>query len=297
MRNNLNLESWHSKKLTQIEAQLASLLEYPSSCATLIESMRYSTLSGGKRIRPLFTIAAGILSDANEEDSILIGATIELIHCFSLIHDDLPIMDNDSLRRGKPTNHIVYGDAVALLAGDALHALCFEVLSSDNLKINVAAKLKIISLIANAIGLQGMVGGQTIDWLSTGKKLTLTELQEMHLLKTGALLRASILSGYLAGSKYDTIQYKQIDVIAQKIGLLFQIVDDIIDITQDTATLGKTANKDEEQDKATYVNLLGLENAQIQAKELHSEIINLINLQDNSSALKYLADTVYFRNN
>lgn len=293
----INLTTWHETSLEQIENSLDQILTCSTSCSTLLNSMRYSTLDGGKRIRPLFTIAAGLLANADTRTTTTIGATIELIHCFSLIHDDLPIMDNDSLRRGKPTNHVVYGDAVALLAGDALHALCFEVLSNNELNIPAEAKLKIISLIANAIGVRGMVGGQTIDWLNTGKVISLNELQEMHMLKTGALLRASILAGYLAGSKYNPQQYEQIDIIANKIGLLFQIVDDIIDVTEDTATLGKTANKDEEQNKATYVNLLGLETAQQQATTLHSEIIHLIEQQTDSNALKYLADIVYFRNN
>lgn len=294
---NLNIEQWNEKCLNDIELSLERMLQAPTSCKTLLESMRYSTLNGGKRIRPLFTIAAGLLSNANENVTMAIGSALELIHCFSLIHDDLPIMDNDSLRRGKPTNHIVYGDAVALLAGDALHALCFEILSNEQLDINPQAKLRIISLVSNAIGLQGMVGGQTIDWLSTDKKLSLSELQEMHLLKTGALLRAAILSGYIAGKDYNEQQYVDVDIIAKKIGLVFQIVDDIIDVTEDTATLGKTANKDEAQNKATYVNILGLDHAQAQAKILHKEIISLIKNQPKSAALKYLADTVYFRNN
>ncbi len=293
----INLTTWHETALTQIENTLDQILTCRASCTTLLDSMRYSTLDGGKRIRPLFTIAAGMLTNADITTATTIGATIELIHCFSLIHDDLPIMDNDSLRRGKPTNHVVYGDAVALLAGDALHALCFEILSNQDLAVPAEAKLKIISLIANAIGVRGMVGGQTIDWLNTGKIISLHDLQEMHMLKTGALLRASILAGYLAGNKHDILQYAQIDTIANKIGLLFQIVDDIIDVTEDTITLGKTANKDEAQNKATYVNLLGLATAQQQASELHQEIINLINQQPDSEALKYLADIVYYRNN
>jgi farnesyl diphosphate synthase len=257
--------------------------------------MRYSSLLGGKRIRPLFTIAAGVLNNAPVNIATTIGATIELIHCFSLIHDDLPSMDNDDLRRGKPTNHKVYGDAVALLAGDALHTLCFEILSSEQLVLPAKRKLEIIRLIAKSIGVQGMVGGQTIDWLSTGKQLNLEQLQEMHLLKTGALLRTSILVGYLAGENFDADQYELIDIIAQKIGLLFQIVDDIIDVTEDTVTLGKTANKDQDNNKATYVNILGLEQAQIIAKNLHHEIVNLLLQQVSSKQLKYLTDLVYFR--
>lgn len=290
-----HLELWREQTLQQIELRLTQLLTLPSKCETLLEAIRYSCLDGGKRIRPLFTIAAGKLSGADLTTCITIGSSIEMIHCFSLIHDDLPIMDNDDLRRGKPTNHKVYGDAVALLAGDALNTLCFEILSSDQLELPATSKLTIINLLAQAIGLQGMVGGQTIDWLSTGKALTLAQLQEMHLLKTGALLRASILAGYLAGANFNPQQYQQIDLIAKKIGLLFQIVDDIIDVTEDTATLGKTANKDHLQDKATYVNILGLSSAQKTAHDLHSEIINLIQQQPNSQLLKFLADNVYYR--
>ena len=292
----LELQKWHDINIEHIEETLDQLLQIPSRCSTLIESMRYSSLAGGKRIRPLFTIAAGLTNNADLETTTTIGAAIELIHCFSLIHDDLPIMDNDDLRRGKPTNHKMYGDAVALLAGDALHALCFEILSSDLLMLNSRNKLRIIQQIASAIGVQGMVGGQTIDWLSTGKKISLAELQEMHLLKTGALLRASIVVGYLAGSSYNLEQYQAIDEVAQKIGLLFQIVDDIIDVTEDTATLGKTAHKDAENNKATYVNILGLAQAQSIAKELHSEIIQLLGQLRSTKYLKYLADMVYYRN-
>ena len=295
--NNSQLNIWHQKSNLDIESTLERILDRQCSSPTLINSKKYSTLAGGKRISQLLTIAGGMLSNANYQATLEIGAALEMIHCFSLIHDDLPIMDNDDLRRGKPTNHKVYGDAIALLAGDALQALCFEILCSSLPNLTAEKKLAIIHKTSHAIGLNGMVGGQAIDWLSSGKNLSQQELQLMHTLKTGALLSAAIITGYIAGDNYNSNSLIQIEEVSNKIGLLFQIVDDIIDITQDTATLGKTANKDEEQDKATYVNLLGLENAQIQAKELHSEIINLINLQDNSSALKYLADTVYFRNN
>lgn len=288
---------WHDDALAAIETKLTNILEVSSPCQTLLDSMRYSTLAGGKRIRPLFTIAAGNISNASNGVTTTIGATIELIHCFSLIHDDLPIMDNDDLRRGKPTNHIVYGDAVALLAGDALHALCFEILSHEDLDLEPHKKLKIISLIASAIGIHGMVGGQTIDWLNTGKKISLEQLQEMHLLKTGALLQAAIMSGYLAGNQNTPKEYEAMLLISHKIGLLFQIIDDVIDHTEDTATLGKTAGKDQEQNKATYVTLLGLKEAQKHATNLHHEIVSLTNNIQHASALKYLADMVYYRNN
>lgn len=291
----VTLETWGVNAIAHIEKQLDLFLSQPSKCEILLESMRYSSLDGGKRIRPQFTIAAGILSNADYAATITIGCAIELIHCFSLIHDDLPIMDNDDLRRGQPTNHKVYGDAVALLAGDALHALCFEILADDKLNLESSIKLRIINLVAKSIGLQGMVGGQTIDWLSTNTGLTLDRLKEMHSLKTGALLRASILAGYLAGTDFNQQQYSDLDLIAQKIGLLFQVVDDIIDVTEDTATLGKTANKDLINNKATYVSILGLVKAQEIAKHLHLEISDLLKLQNNSDQLAYLADCVYYR--
>ncbi len=292
----IDLKKWSSETIKNIEQELDNILSVPSKCQTLLESMRYSSLDGGKRIRPQFTIAAGILSQACYKTTTVIGCAIELIHCFSLIHDDLPIMDNDDLRRGRPTNHKVYGDAVALLAGDALHAICFEILSDSLLDLMPDKKLQIINLVARSIGLQGMVGGQTIDWLSTNSELTLERLKEMHSLKTGALLRASILAGYLAGSNFNPQQYQELDIAAQKIGLLFQIVDDIIDVTEDTLTLGKTANKDLINNKATYVNILGLSKAQEIAKGLHSEITTLLKTQQNSEQLAYLADCVYYRN-
>lgn len=291
-----NQDFINNSHIKLIEQKLQHILAQPAKCSTLLSAMQYSTLDGGKRIRPRFTIAAGVLSDANLDATVTIGCAIELIHCFSLIHDDLPIMDNDDLRRGRPTNHKVFGDAVALLAGDALHALCFEVLSSSELHVEAKSRLNIINLIAHAIGSQGMVGGQTIDWLSTGKRLTLEQLQEMHLLKTGALLRAAILAGFLAGQNTSEQQLKELDIIAKKIGLLFQIVDDIIDTTEDTETLGKTANKDQVNNKATYVNILGLTQTQQIAKQLHGEIKILIKAHKHSEQLQYLADCVYYRN-
>ncbi len=291
----LDLKKWHDHNLELIEQELDRLLTLDNDCSTLVDSMRYSCLDGGKRIRPLFTLAAGILSNAQVETLLTIGSAIELIHCFSLIHDDLPIMDNDDLRRGKPTNHKVYGDAVALLAGDALHAICFEILSSDKLCLPAEQKLSIIHLIANSIGVQGMVGGQTIDWLSTGQKIDLQLLQKMHSLKTGALLKASIVVGYLAGSDYQEAHYQAINDIAAKIGLLFQIIDDIIDVTEDTATLGKTANKDNHDNKATYVSILGLAEAQQTAADLHKNIVTILDGYPTGKHLKYLADLVYYR--
>ncbi len=288
---------WHEQALKDIESTLITIFNQDCKSVDLLSSMKYSTLDAGKRIRPLFCVASGLLSNAEYNNTLLIGSALEIIHCFSLIHDDLPIMDNDSLRRGKPTNHIVYGDAVALLAGDALHSLSFEILSNDKVKLSDSKKLNIICRVAQAIGINGMVGGQTIDWLSSGKQLTVNELKEMHGLKTGALLKASIITGYIAGDSYSQNVLMQMEIIADKIGLLFQIVDDIIDVTETTETLGKTANKDHEQEKATYVTILGLDESKQLAATLHKEIINLLKQHDNSDILQYLTDLVYYRNN
>ena len=295
--NNSQLNIWHQKSNLDIESTLERILDRQCSSPTLINSIKYSTLAGGKRIRPLLTIAGGMLSNANYQATLEIGAALEMIHCFSLIHDDLPIMDNDDLRRGKPTNHKVYGDAIALLAGDALQALCFEILCSSLPNLTAEKKLAIIHKTSHAIGLNGMVGGQAIDWLSSGKNLSQQELQLMHTLKTGALLSAAIMTGYIAGDNYNSNSLIQIEEVSNKIGLLFQIVDDIIDVTESTETLGKTANKDLQQNKATYVNILGLEQSKILARNLHQEINLLLNNHKNSETLQYLTDIIYSRNN
>lgn len=291
------MTNWITINQQKIEQQLHELLNINGSCQTLLESMHYSSLLGGKRIRPLFTLASGKLSNANTETLLIIGGAIELIHCFSLIHDDLPIMDNDDLRRGKPTNHKVYGDAIALLAGDALHTYAFEILSNETLQINTKHKIKIIHNIACAIGVNGMVGGQAIDWLSTGKILSLEQLKHMHSLKTGKLISSSIICGYLAGENINENTLKMLTNIAEKIGLLFQIVDDIIDVTQSSETLGKTANKDLDNNKATYVNLLGLNKAKQSAQNLYQEITDELKLHVNTLELQQLTNIVYYRNN
>lgn len=295
----MDLIAWMNESLNKLENHLQTIFaaEITSPSEHLIQSMRYSSLEQGKRIRPLFTIAAGTVSNADENNLLIIGNAIELIHCFSLIHDDLPIMDNDTLRRGRPTNHIIYGDAIAMLAGDALQAMAFALLSDAKLQLPATAKLKLINMLANAIGINGMVGGQAVDWMSTSKQLTIDQLQEMHSLKTGHLLKTAILAGYIAGISYSDEEFDKLIQIADKIGLLFQVIDDIIDITQDTQTLGKTANKDFIQNKATYVSLLGIEKSKLIAAELHQQIIQQLNELENSAQLAYLADIVYYRNN
>lgn len=290
MLNNIEL-------LAKIENKLDLILTPVGGAAVLWEAMRYSTLGGGKRIRPLLTIAGGQLSSAAMDTLISVGAAIELIHCYSLIHDDLPVMDNDDLRRGLPTCHIKYNEAIAVLAGDALQALAFEVLSADSLDVLVATKLKIINQVATAAGASGMGGGQAIDLISSGKNLDLAQLRQMHDMKTGCLIRAAILSGYLCGSKFDNNIYQCLTNVADKLGLLFQIIDDILDATSDAITLGKTANKDIIQDKATYIKVLGLDGALNAADILYQEILALLGGIANSSHLIELTTSIYNRNN
>lgn len=280
--------------VSKIESKLEELLPN-SNQELIIEAMRYSSLAGGKRIRPLLTVAGGGLSGASLENLIIIGSAIELIHCYSLIHDDLPAMDDDDLRRGRPTCHKKYNEAIAILAGDALQTQAFNILSSQDLNIADASKLKIINLVSYCAGAFGMVGGQAIDLISTGINLSLEQLKQMHLKKTGALIKASILSGYLSGDQYNENTYSHLDIVAENLGLLFQITDDILDVTADTATLGKTAQKDLVKNKATYVNILGLDKATSMAESLFLENIDILNKLPHSEQLIELAHFVYER--
>lgn len=285
------------KLLSQIEDKIKLILEDSNNISSvLLEAMSYSALALGKRIRAFLTIAGGQLSNANESDLLVLGAAIELIHCYSLIHDDLPAMDNDDLRRGRPTCHKKYNEAIAIIAGDALQALSFAALSGDKFAVTADKKLKIINMLANYIGVNGMAGGQSIDILSGGVDLTLPELQKMHALKTGALIKGSILSGYLCGNEFSHTMYQNLTTIADKIGLLFQIIDDVLDVTSSTEELGKTANKDFLQQKATYVSILGIEKTKNEALKLHQEIVFLLQEIPNSDYLIRITNSIYQRN-
>jgi len=240
----------------------------------LHNAMRYSTLDGGKRMRPMLAYATGKALGLSED--ILDGpaCAVELIHVYSLIHDDLPAMDDDDLRRGKPTSHIAYDEATAILTGDALQALAFEVLANDpSIEVGAEGRLKMITTLTKASGSQGMVGGQAIDLESVGTKLTLPELENMHIHKTGALIRASVNMAALAKPDLDPVIAKKLDHYAKCIGLSFQVKDDILDEESDTATLGKTQGKDQDNDKPTYPALLGLSGAKQKAQELHEQAV------------------------
>jgi len=240
----------------------------------LHEAMRYCVLDGGKRMRPMLTYATGKALGIDEATLDGPACAVEFIHVYSLIHDDLPAMDDDDLRRGKPTCHVAYDEATAILTGDALQALAFEILANDpSIKADSTARLQMITTLAKASGSQGMVGGQAIDLDSVGKKITLPELEIMHIHKTGALIRAAVNLASFCKSDLEPAIVKKLDHYAKCIGLSFQVKDDILDEESDTATLGKTQGKDKDNDKPTYPALLGLAGAKQKAQDIHEQAI------------------------
>lgn len=284
---------------TQAQAETAVERYLPSTSTgqdTLHEAMSYVSVGGGKRFRPLLVAAAARLGAAEAEALSQAMAAIEYVHVYSLVHDDMPEMDNDSLRRGKPTCHVQYDQATALLVGDALQTLAFDVLSRP-VNLPAAQQLQRVQVLARASGSEGMAGGQGIDLANVGKDLSLAQLQHMHGLKTGALIRAAVALGGLSCSDVSDGLLADLDVYADKLGLAFQVIDDVLDCEQDTATLGKTAGKDEEANKPTYVKLLGLEGARTQAISLAEEAKAAVaTYGDAAAALLGLADYVIKRN-
>jgi len=261
-----DFQAWMGSVQARMETTLARLLPAPQVApAKLHEAMRYAVLEGGKRVRPLLAFAAGEVSEAPRERVEVAAAAVELIHAYSLVHDDLPCMDDDVLRRGKPTVHVEYDEATAMLVGDALQSLAFQLISESRLSEN---QLEMIGTLAVAAGSRGMAGGQQIDLDATGRSLTLPELEFMHIHKTGALIRAAVLLGFWCGEKASESEKKQLDRYAKAIGLAFQVVDDVLDSEANTATLGKTAGKDAKQGKPTYVSVIGLPAARRMADEL-----------------------------
>ena len=253
----------------RVEAALTRLLPPPDIVPKrLHEAMRYAVLGGGKRVRPLLVFAAGDLAGADAARLEILACAVECIHAYSLVHDDLPCMDNDVLRRGKPTCHVEYDEATALLVGDSLQAFAFHLLSEHPLAGDAATQLEMVRIFAAACGSRGMAGGQAIDLDSVGKALTLAELEHMHIHKTGALIRASVALGARGGPPLSAQELEHLDRYAKFIGLAFQVVDDILDCEASTATLGKTAGKDAAAHKPTYVSVLGVERARALAEEL-----------------------------
>ncbi len=284
----------------RMEATLARLL--PSAGVVperLHAAMRYATLEGGKRVRPLLAFAAGEVTRADPLRLEIAAAAVEMIHAYSLVHDDMPCMDDDVLRRGKPTVHVEYDEATALLVGDALQALAFELLGAQRLADDPAVQLEMVQLLASACGSRGMAGGQAIDLAATGKSLTPAELEFMHIHKTGALIRAAVRIGAACGAPLAPAARERLDHYAKCIGLAFQVVDDLLDTDASTATLGKTAGKDAEQGKATYVSVLGASRAREFAEELRVEAIKALGAQadlaQRSNRLAELADFIVLR--
>jgi farnesyl diphosphate synthase len=288
---------WSGERQKLVEARLQALL--PSSetvPSRLHTAMRYAVLGGGKRVRPLLACAAGELSGASLERTLLAGAAVELIHAYSLVHDDLPSMDDDVLRRGKPTCHVEFDEATALLVGDALQSLAFEVLAEHPLSDQPSIQLEKVRILAAAAGSRGMAGGQAIDLAAVGKRLSVPELETMHVHKTGKVIRAALALGARCGTPTSAAELERVDRFARSIGLAFQVVDDILDAEASTATLGKTAGKDARSDKPTYVSTLGLAPAKTLARELRDEALQaLAPFGDRAERLGQLADYIVMR--
>ena len=292
-----DFQIWANAHQHRFEDVLRHLLPQPDTAPQRLHAaMRYSVLDGGKRVRPLLAFAAGELVNADIARVNIAAAAVEMIHAYSLVHDDMPCMDNDVLRRGKPTCHVEYDEATALLVGDSLQSLAFQLLAEHPLNDDPVRQLQMFKLLAVASGSRGMAGGQAIDLDSVGKQLSVPELEFMHIHKTGALIRAAVLLGAQCGEALDQAQLDRLDHFGKCVGLAFQVVDDVLDSEADTATLGKTAGKDAEQDKPTYVTLLGVQAAKKMAAELHRDALNALSgFGAGARHLRELADFIVLR--
>ena len=298
-----DLEAWSASRLAQVEQALDRWITVGPELgadhgapAELVEAMRYAVLDGGKRLRPLLVLAAhealaGPQAAAGAAGALRAACAVELIHAYSLVHDDMPCMDNDVLRRGKPTVHVKFGEAQALLAGDALQALAFELLTPQDGSVTDATQARLCALLARAAGSTGMAGGQAIDLASVGLALTESQLRDMHQRKTGALLLASVVMGAAcAGATASALAALQ--TYGGAIGLAFQVVDDILDVTADSATLGKTAGKDADANKPTYVSLMGLPASQDYARTLLAQALGALDRLEADCAGAFRADAL-----
>lgn len=293
---NSDFNTWAAAHQSRFEDVLRGLLPQPDVMPQrLHQAMRYAVMDGGKRVRPLLAFAAGELTGADVVHVNIAAAAVELIHAYSLVHDDMPCMDDDVLRRGKPTCHVQYDEATALLTGDSLQTLAFQLLSEHRLGVDADRQMAMIRLLAVASGSRGMAGGQAIDLSSVGKSLSLPELENMHIHKTGALIRAAVLLGAHCGKATEE-QLARLDHYGKCVGLAFQVVDDVLDACADSATLGKTAGKDADNDKPTYVSLLGVAAAREMAQNLHAEALqSLDQFGDAAQRLRELADFIVLR--
>ena len=298
----LDLKAWMQPHLDRVEQALSAGIAAHSP-ADLGAAMRYAVLDGGKRLRPLLVLATAeaVGTEASSAAALNAACAIELIHAYSLVHDDMPCMDNDVLRRGKPTVHVQFGEAQALLAGDALQTLAFEFLTPQDASVSAAVQAACVGLLARASGYQGMAGGQAIDLASVGQRLTEDQLRQMHRLKTGALLLCSVQMGAACVPGVPDPVQAALSRFGQALGLAFQVVDDVLDVTADSATLGKTAGKDEAADKPTYVALMGLDAAKAFADALAAQAMQALAdtglPDDRLAALRALTAMVVERNN
>jgi farnesyl diphosphate synthase len=276
MSTGFDLKGWMQPQLDRVEQALSDWVDAQAP-AGLGEAMRYAVLDGGKRLRPLLVLAtAQAVGDGHPVAALRAACALELIHAYSLVHDDMPCMDNDVLRRGKPTVHVQFGQAQALLAGDALQALAFELLTPQDGSVPPMVQAACVGLLARASGYWGMAGGQAIDLASVGDRLSEDQLRQMHRLKTGALLLCSVQMGAVCGDELPASARDALHRFGELLGLAFQVVDDILDVTSDSATLGKTAGKDAAADKPTYVALMGLQAAQRYADQLAQEAMQAL---------------------
>ncbi len=294
--NGDRLSAWSDPRLVRVEAALCDWVGIDAP-VRLGDAMRYAVLDGGKRLRPLLVFAASEAVGGQDEAALRAACAVELIHAYSLVHDDLPCMDNDVLRRGKPTVHVKFGEAGALLAGDALQALAFELLAPEGDAVAPSVQASLCRLLARAAGSLGMAGGQAIDLASVGLALDEAQLREMHRLKTGALLQGSVEMGAACAGIAAPAVLAGLREYGASVGLAFQVVDDILDVTADSQTLGKTAGKDAASDKPTYVSLLGLAGARAQARELLAQALAALERSTlaDTGALRALAHMVVDR--
>ena len=306
-----DFQEWARHVAGLTEQTLAELLPPAgSNPPRLHDAMRYSTLGGGKRVRPMLAFAAGLVTNADIERVKIVSSAVEMIHAYSLIHDDLPCMDDDVLRRGRPTCHIEFDEATALLAGDALQALAFELVSTHKLADLADVQLEMLQLFSRACGSHGMAGGQAIDLANVGlaQSITLPELEFMHMQKTGALIRAAVMLGARCGKGSGTNDatngskdvepetLASLDRYAKCIGLAFQVVDDVLDCESNTEKLGKTVGKDQDANKPTYVSLMGLNPAKQFANELLSDALGALKTFDQrADRLRQLAEFIVRR--
>jgi len=291
-----DFDGWMKSVQAETEQSLNRFLPNENEVpAQLHQAMRYATLGGGKRVRPLLVFAAGELFGGDREILARAGAAVEMVHAYSLVHDDMPCMDDDVLRRGKPTVHVEYDEATALLVGDALQAQAFLIMSAPG-TVDPSRQLAMLSILAGASGSTGMCGGQAIDLASVGLSLSLPELEQMHCLKTGALLRASVMLGALSGKELGEPETDALNRYAKAVGLAFQVVDDVLDATADSAVLGKTAGKDAVDNKPTYVSILGLEASRALAVKLCDDAHRALErFGDRAQRLRELADLIVRR--